>query len=249
MNKLPSKLAKEPLIDVVFELRFVSPLPASNVLPGILIPQLGDTENIRMERQGAADIPAQMRAADPNLTYLPLISLFWQGFIIGISDRSVSISCTLPYPGWTSFYAAITKVLGAIQSTSYISMIERHSLKYVDLLEAGDMSAQVSALNLKLSLGGHELVDESFQVRMDIVEGRYTKIVQMISNAQFIRGEQKKGGVVVDVDIILPLNLPPADYYSQLNMLLNEIHGINKTTFFACLREETISSLEPSYAS
>ena len=61
-DALPIKLLKEPLIDAVFELRFMSSISASNVLPGYLFSKLDGKKTI--ERLPAADFPRPMRDMD-----------------------------------------------------------------------------------------------------------------------------------------------------------------------------------------
>lgn len=247
MKNLPTKLGKEPLIDVGFELRFASSQPVSNLLPGVLAGRLQKNGEISIERQGASDIPAHFRQADPNLKYMPLVSMKWGNFIIGISDFSLSVTCGLPYPGWQNFRSAIQEVLNCIKDASYITALERHSLKYVDLLEIEDPARQISAVNMAVALGGHALKNETFLCRMDIPEGDYVKIIQIVSNASFILNNVKRSGIVVDVDIIRQLSTPISDYLQDLPQLLAQIHLLNKETFFGCLTKETIDSLEPNY--
>lgn len=246
MENLPLKLGKEPLVDVGFELRFASTQPASNLLPGILVAKLGDS-SIVIERLSTADIPSNFREADPALKYMPLVSMTWGNYIIGISDSSLSVSCLLPYLGWQDFKAAIQKVIQVIDGASYITALERHSMKYVDLLEIDDVATQIKAVNLGVTVGGHALSQEAFRCRMDIPENDFTKIIQILTNAAVIISNRKRSGIVVDVDIVRPLAVSVADYLRDLPDSLDAIHAVNKKTFFSCLTKATVEALEPIY--
>ena len=130
--KLPSKLGKEPLVTVLFEIRFTAKLALSNILPGILFSKLG-CENI--EPTPHAQIPEQIRRADPNLKYLPLVALKWQRYQVLVGDSSVVLSCDIPYLGWTDFRTHILSLINELEQTKLISEVERYSLKYVDVIE------------------------------------------------------------------------------------------------------------------
>lgn len=247
MTKLPTKLGKEPLIDVVFELRFASDMPASALLPGPLVAHLSGAQGVKVDRLPAADLPAQFRDADPNLRYVALVGLHWDGFLINIGDRSLSVACPPPYKGWNAFKQVITRVVSVLTSAPYISNLERHGLKYVDLLPIIDIAEQVASVNLDLCLGSHRLKQETFLVRMEIPDGRFTKIVQIVSSAVATLAGEKKDGLVVDIDIVLPLDISVKGYLENLDSMLDEIHSLNKETFFGCLKQNTIDALEPSY--
>lgn len=245
--KLPTKLGKEPLIDVVFELRFASQMPASALLPGLLVTQLQSLHEVKLDRLPMADLPAQLRNADPNLRYVALVALQWNGFVINIGDSSLSITCPPPYKGWIGFKQAIIQVISVIKSAPYISKIERHGLKYVDLLPIFNIDEQIAAVDLELSVGKHRLKEETFLVRMEIPDRGFVKIIQIVSNAVATVSGEAKNGLVVDIDIIRPLDVSVENYLDNFGGMLDEIHELNKETFFGCLKQYTINNLEPSY--
>jgi uncharacterized protein (TIGR04255 family) len=248
MTKLPTKLGKEPLIDVVFELRFASQMPASTLLPGLLVSQLQDSRHeVSIDRLPAADLPAQFRDADPNLRYVPLVVLRWNGFMINVGDRSLAITCPRPYKGWVEFRQAIFQVVSVLKSAPYISNLERHGLKYVDFLPITELDKQIASVNLQLSLGSHQLKQETVLVRLEIPDEQFVKIVQIVSNASVTLDGESKTGLIVDVDVIRPLNVSVGHYLDALETMLDETHRLNKETFFACLKEHTVDALEPSY--
>lgn len=247
MTKLPIKLGKEPLIDVVFELRFASQMPASALLPGLLVTRLQSTDEVSIDRLPAADLPAQFRDSDPMLRYVPLVVLRWKGFLINIGDRSLSITCPPPYKGWDAFKQAIVEVVSVLKEAPYILKLERQGLKYVDFLPIVDRRRQVESVNIKLALGGHELEQETFLVRMEIPDRQFVKMVQVVSSAAVTLEGEQKIGLVVDVDVICPLDISVQDYLNGLAVMLDETHQLNKETFFACLTKHTVDTLEPYY--
>ncbi|WP_433692101.1 TIGR04255 family protein [Herbaspirillum seropedicae] len=247
MSPLPTKLKKEPLIDVVFEIRFQQSFEAATVLPGLFFGALGGT---KIEKLGSAEIPSPIRNADPNMAFAPLIRVTWDRFLILIGERSVSVGCVIPYPGWASFKSAILQVLRILQNSShnFIDKIQRYSMKYVDFIPSDNLKEQLQMLNMKVDLGGHHLTEENFQLRVEIPANGYMKMIQIISNVEVIKGADKQTGLLIDVDIASDLKEESlSKFMSDVESKLDAIHILNKKTFFDCLTQKTITSLEPEY--
>ncbi|MBD1399437.1 TIGR04255 family protein [Pelovirga terrestris] len=244
---LPKKLKMEPLIDVVFEIRFKSVISASSILPGLLFERLEGEKKI--EKLPASQLPEQVRTSDPNLKYAPLLRIVWKNFAIMISDNGVAVGCILPYPGWSSFKKTIIELVGHLSSAKIIKEVERYSLKYIDIIPAKSLKDQVSAVNLSLTIGKHKLESEFFQVRVDIPIDDLINIMVINSSASVaLSSGEKRNGVVVDIDTILNIGDDNIEEtYSSLEKNLERMHDLNGELFFSCLREETIEMLEPVY--
>ena len=245
-NMLPTKLSKEPLIDAVFEARFTSQAPLSSILPGILF-SLGT--GISIEQTPAAALPKQIRDSDPNLRFAPVIKMEWGNFFVLLSDQSVAVACKLPYPGWTSFKTAITRVLELTGSLPLIEQVERYSLKYVDIIESSEIGDQASFVNLKVNLGNQTLEREAFQVRIEVPQGSLINAVQLVSSATAtIPDGTIKNGLIIDIDTIQNTNgLVFSELLNGFSDRLDDMHKANKTMFFECLAPATLTSLGPRY--
>lgn len=246
MEKLPIKLAKEPLVDVIFELRFVSSLQASNILPGILFGALGASS---IEDLPLKNLPFQIRSTNPEMRYMPILRLKWKEYWINVGDRSIGITCQMPYLGWSNYKPAILEVLDKIKDLLFIESIERYSMKYVDLIQAKDLEQQIKALNFSLKIGKHSLKKEVFQSRIEILEDGYTKMLQVISAATATLPDKSQcQGVVIDVDIAKDVNNELlSKFLENISDKLDQIHAVNKSTFFDLITDDTIKSLEPVY--
>lgn len=241
---LPTRLRKEPLVDALFEIRFSSSIPASNILPAMFVSGL---ESI--ERLPAAELPSKIRGNDPNLKFQPLIRVNWKGFIILIGDNVVLVACTLPYPGWKNFQNAILEAIQEIAKAPITLEISRCSLKYVDLIEGEDQNELVSRLNIDLKVGHHTLKSEIFSIRLEIPDNDILHAVSIAAPAiaRTNSGQEFKG-VMIDVDSIHHLpNLNFEDFTAILSDRLKTLHQRNKAMFFECLTNETIKYLEPEY--
>lgn len=247
MSKLPSKLLKEPLIDVAFEMRFKSDLQASSIVPGLLMAKLGErAKGSAVERMPAAEMPLQLRASDPNLRYLPLVKIKIDNYSVMVSDYSVVVSCNMPYVGWTPYKAFIKEIVAVLANATLIGELERHSLKYVDLIEAASLADQLRAVNFELTIGGYEVKQEQTQVRVEIPESGHIKVLQVLTGSVMV-SEPGRSGTVIDVDVIRPIDLTVPRYLADLDRLLEEIHTINKQAFFDCLTPQALESLDPVY--
>lgn len=247
MTILPKKLKKEPLIDAVFEIRFKSDFHAGGILPGLLFGKLDGNKTI--EQLPISQIPQQVRDADQNLQFAPLSRLDWGHFYINVGDRSLSVGCKYPYPGWSNFKSAITEVVGALKDANVIKSVERYALKYIDLIPASSVQEQVAFVNFDVVLAGHKLTKEVFHLRMEIPRGDFIHAIQLVSSATAtLQSGESKQGLIVDVDSIGILkDISLNELLIGFPEKLDRIHQENKNVFFDCLKAETLSALEPEY--
>lgn len=247
VTRLPTKLHNEPLIDAIFEIRFSSKMPASVVLPGIFFEKLVGEKTI--ESFPLAQIPKQMRDADPNLKFAALSRITWSDFFVNVGDFSVSVSCKYPYPGWKKFRPAIIQAMAIVSASNIADKIDRYSLKYVDLFDGLNDEQRVSKFNLEVSLAGHKLNQEPYQIRLEIPKDGLLHAVQLVSSAKaLLHNGTSRDGLVVDVDTIAKLDgVSMATLLKGFPKKLDTIHAMNKEMFFNCLTREALSSLEPTY--
>ena len=247
MQTLPKKLKKEPLIDAVFEVRFTSAFPAGGLLPGLLFGKLGGDR--KLEQLPLSQLPQVMRDTDSNLRFTPLSRLDWEQFYINVGDRSVSVGFKHPYPGWDSFKPAIIEVMDILKDANVIKSVERYSLKYIDLLPATDLREQVSFVNFDVTLAGHKLENEAFQIRLEIPRDGFLHAVQVVSSATAtLHTGESRQGLIVDVDTIAnQQGISFEDLLSGFSDKLEVIHQANKKVFFDCLKPQTVTALEPEY--
>lgn len=247
-NDLPVKLKKEPLIEAVFEIRFNSSSPISNILPGLLFSKL-TFQDKKLDRLGAAELPAQLREADPNLQFAPLLKVNWNQSFILVGDRSFGLGCNFPYQGWHSFKQAILEASAVLRDSGFVDSIQRYSLKYVDLVERNSLSDQLASINFSIEVGGHHIKHENTQLRVEIPREDLLHVVQVISNVTAVSANGiKRYGVVVDVDTHADAaSLKIDDFWTHLSSNLDAIHLANKKMFFDCLTPQTLTELEPIY--
>jgi len=247
VQKLPKKLGREPLIDALFEVRLAGTPQLGEVLLGFLFHELDPKPTL--QRLPAADIPQPMREMDPNLKFAPVSRLEWNDYFIATGDRSIVISCKLPYPGWTKFKAAILDITKRIAKVGFAGSVERFSLKYVNLIEAPTLAEQISKIIMSITLGPIKVADDHVNLQVHHKEKEIVHILSVLvgATANLPSGKQIVG-VVVDVDSIHALNMPSfEEFSSSLEPALEELRQENKKKFFGCLTEKSILEMEPIY--
>lgn len=249
---LPKKLKKEPLVDALFEVRFLPTNAAvSSILPGLLLSSLTTSwqEALQIERLQASEFPILVRNADPFLKYQPLLKLSGERFMLLVGDWSLTVGCKLPYAGWTEFKPKIIEVMDVLKGSNLVKELERYSMKYVDIVEAKTLAEQVERANMEIRIGSHKLVAEPFAVRIDIKRDEFTNLIHVAGQAQVTLTDGKvRSGLLIDVDTVVNHRTTDfAQFSLELPERLERIHTENKTRVFECLTPETIEYLEPVY--
>ncbi len=244
--KLPTKLGKEPLADILFEMRFKSRLPASSLLPGVLFSGLpGENSS---ERLPVAYLPEQVRNADRNLAYAPVERVHWSDkYTLLIGDRSLAVASKLPYRGWADFKPSIIKVVGLVQGARILEAVERCSIKAIDIVP-NTVGQPRDVVISELRIGDYDVLERTFHVRAEIEREGLLHIVQLGSEARATVAGEKRVGVLIDTDTILQLSDAPMDgFVEQLPQLLDKLHDGNKQMFFSFLKEGALKQLDPRY--
>jgi uncharacterized protein (TIGR04255 family) len=244
--KLPQKLAKPPLVEAIFEMRFKSKAIVSSILPGLLFTKLSGAKSI--ERLPAAEFPQQLRNADPALQYAPLVRVGWDRFVILIGDRNLALACKHPYPGWKEFKPAIVHLVELVKEANIVDDVERMSLKNTNILPS-EMGTVADLIKFDLIVGAHHAANDNLLIRVEILQDDLLHIVQIATSgtAKFPDGTARSGAML-DIDTIaIAADTPLAKLAERLAERIDVIHAGNKFMFFDCLKPETVHKLEPSY--
>lgn len=245
MQKLPKKLQKNPLIDVVFELRFKTNVPAQHILPGIFISKLENASFLKTENnENSAE-------NEIGSQFSNMIKIDWGDFILAVGEKRVGITCKMPYPGWALFKDAISQILTILKEIDFELLLERFSLKYVDLINDEICEKRSETINAKIRIGNHEVAEEKFQIRLESPEQGYIKTVQIISHAiatSLVSPEKKSlRGIIIEVDTIRIEKPAKKIAFEEIIDRVDEIHNINKEAFFNCISASALEKLEPIY--
>lgn len=247
-GSLPVRLKKEPLVNAIFEIRFQSALPVASILPGALYHQLGCSSITKLPH---SDLPQVMRDTEPDLKYVPIIQLSWGQYNISIGDRSIILSCQMPYPGWAKFKESIVSLLRKAEETSLLGVIERYSLKYSDIIPLPDQSVPIENLTtIRSSINAKDVSLSKTFLKTETENDGLICIFQFIGDATVTQPDGRvASGIYIDIDTILNVEPKPLkEILGAFEESIDKIHKDNKQLFFKCLTDEGVSYLEPEYA-
>lgn len=248
MSKLPDKLRHDTIYDFVFEIRFsLNDASSASLLPGMIFARLGPTLFYKSDELPLARVPLSMRNADPNLSYQPTHALSGDGRRLMLGARVMDLALARPYPGWSKVKVIAIKCVEALLGTGLVSVAERCSLKYTNLLTTGRDPYDLEQLKVRLRLDDFDLTRASVLIRTEIECDGCPTIIQVATNtiAQQNDAPSESGasGVLLDVDTILAGPFPnPA---GELESILERLHNNSKATFFNLLTPETLAKLAP----
>jgi len=250
MAMRPSKLGVQPIVDAVFE-AWVTPtqFPLPSVVPGLLLTHYRGS-GVTMERLPTADIPPAFREAREELKHQPVMRINWGNYIVNIGEYSIGVGCKMPYPGWSEFKKAIVSIFKLIIESNFIQSVERHSMKYVDLLREDYMPSLGSGLNININVGNKVVSEQVYTFKTEFHSDGMSEVLTIISKAvAHVANMGPQTGAIVDIDTISTEGIvEPVSFLTGLEDRIEKLHAANKELFFSCLTEEQIARMEPSYA-
>lgn len=247
-RKLPTRLRKDLLVGVIFEIRFESIVPLSNILPGLLFKNWPGSS---IAKTPVSEIPDSIRNSDPNLIYAPLVVLETPKFQIHIGDKVLQVIYNVPYDGWLSFKSVIMDVYNQVISYGFITNVLRYSLKYIDIIEDEENISLDDMLNINLSIGDIKLKFNSSQARTEIHNDDSVVVIQLAGGARADFSDnsaRSREGFLIDVDCIKTVksnNISSFDM--ELSSGLEDLHDMTKDYFFSFLTDEALIILGAEY--
>jgi len=243
---LPVQLTKNPLVSVVFEIRFDSTVPMSSVLPGLLYTKLGCTT---INKTPHADIPEIVRQQNDQFAYVPVITMDWGEYQVNIGDKVLMLACSMPYLGWEAFSMKIHELISHFSASGFPVRVERFSLKYVDLFEYQNINEIKPLLNFNVLIGGEGVDLEYVQLRSEKRIENTVTIMQFIGQAEAHMGDgTSKFGLLIDIDCIKPIDNIPLEKFNIFHDELDSLHLKTKKEFFNFISKEGLVYLGAIYA-
>lgn len=247
-KKIPIKLRKEPLIDVVCGVTLVCDQAIDGIFPGALLKNL-DGKNLRFEATPIAGLPQQFRSSNPAFQNAPLMRVVIDNsFVALIGEKSVGVGCQMPYAGWAQFRPMIEIVFKALGSIDSVKQIEKCYLKYVDLLPKDGRPSALERFNIDIKVAGRKLDQEVTTLQSEIKDEPYAHAITIASQATVNRQNSPAlVGALINVETSRSDALDVQSFLKDLPGLLDNIHTVNKKFFFDLLSESGLAELEPQY--
>ncbi|SXE48775.1 Uncharacterised protein [Klebsiella variicola] len=244
---IPERLKENALVNVLFEIRFSSENNTfSNIMPGILFTELSLKNSFRTPH---FEMPEIIRQQNADFKYLPLVGFIWGDYNILLGDNVLLLSVNSRYPGWETFKKHICTLMNIVKKHGLISVVERFSLKYVDIIEYPSAENIGEQLNMCISLGDENYLDPYLHLRSEKHEGDVVIIIQLAGNARAEGPAIKtREGFMIDIDCIInKRNLTFGNVIQNFESELDSLHHKNKTVFFNFLTDKALANLGAVY--
>ena len=121
---LPQELARPPIEETVFEVRFTPVAGDPARIFAVLRGALG-TSYPRSEAVPAVHVPEYFRSSAPDPRYEPKLKLMGDDGTAYIGDSAVRLRLVGAYPGWEAVRAKLNGVLDALAASKLAAGIER----------------------------------------------------------------------------------------------------------------------------
>ncbi len=205
MPVLPVALARDTIVECVFEMRFVDPHPGvADLLPGIVFGKHPERfKNVATLPLG--QIPRAARQLNPQLKYMPTTALEGPQARMMFGEFAVAVSFLKPYAGWAKVKPLILECINAAVETGLTGRPERYGLKYVNILKEGQNEFDLSQTRVRIELGGFELRSKgSVAIHGEIELRGCNNIVDIATGAKVtIPGQEgDEIGVAISVDTV-----------------------------------------------
>lgn len=177
MTRHPTRFARSPLTEAVFEMRFaVVSGRGVELLPGVMLAALGN-DFPRIEQMPLGALPKDMRDATPELQHAALFKLQGENEAVLLGDRVASFNATRPYPGWSKFRGRAMQVASALKESGHIANLDRYSLKYVNVIDSSKAAHPTAPFNLRVEAKFCELSPNGFRLRFETKINGFLNIV------------------------------------------------------------------------
>ena len=237
---LPKKINPCPIVEAVFETRFLSQQPWAT-MPGLLFAQIREKYPAQKMLQ-TYQMPEEAAQQIPILMMMPQIQFASDNFNIQLGPRVISL-LTKPnaYPGWPAIEEELKWLIEKTREAGFLGETERLGTRYIDFF-AGDV---FSGLRLGLQINDRALNGVKTSIATIFKRGRVSIRLQITNGAIVETRAGPVEGSVVDVDgWFEPLD---AQLFENGEMSFREAHDTIKGLFFGLLKPELLSKLNPEY--
>ncbi len=241
MDRTPKKINKCPIEESVFEIRFSSDCPNDAIL-GIVYSAVKDFfSEDSLQQLPVLEIPEHIRLQDPNLKYQPLHRLDKENFSLSIGPKTLIFGNNRQYAGWEAWSNFFKTVLCEVEKTGILKNVERIGLRYINVFDLNILKCT----NIELRLNKNLLIDETSNLRTELVDADFIKILQVGNSVTILTNNKTRTGSIIDIDCIYDFR--GKDFFSTYADIVDTAHKKEKELFFSLLNDDFINSLEPQY--
>jgi len=239
---LPKKLKNDAIVEAVVELRF-----ESQGLPEVFIGRFIDHRNWSAWTQRqlpAYNLPAQVRALDPNLQIAPTIELAdnENKTVLRIGPSIVSFHRQAPYIGWEKFKPELERVTARLFEVTKDVTIKRLGLRYLNALRP-DLHGigALTDLDIKMTVS-EEVIAKAANLNFTTPVGRDSCCTVRIATPDLVVGIPAGTSVFIDVDVSTNPGFTTKEK-TVADEWIEFAHSQEKIEFFRLFTKSTIDNL------
>lgn len=239
-ERLPIRIARCPIVEAIFDARFVSPQPWTT-MPGLLFAQIRERYPEQKDLP-LAQLPEEVRRQDSALVFLPLVQFLGESFSIQLGPRVVAL-LTKPnvYPGWSAIKEELTWLIKKLKAAGFVGETERLAARYIDFFSGNIFGA----LRLGLQIDEKPWLATQTDLTTLLKLGELSIRLHVTNGAIVATKDGPKTGSVLDIDASFgALNV---DLFENGITRFGEAHHAIKGMFFGLIKPEMLSRLEPTY--
>ncbi len=240
-TRIPKKIDDESLKDAVVEFRYVADLPP-HLLWGILFQSLPEGFALTPETKSpmllsfGKDAPIGIKSHANTYVH--------NSIRLHITENALIFNIIGPYAGWTPYFEVIQKTIRALTGPGKIIACSRVGLRYISEFPNLKIFEKIGA-KCKLERPGWE--GQRNTVFKTEIWSQENIIVINLAN-QVVRNPAQPDHFfsLVDIDVFHNFDTPEQNTENLLRRT-DELHALEKTTFFGLLTDEFLTSLNPQY--
>lgn len=235
------RLRSDAIVEALIEVRFEHN-DIADVLPFKVLTSKMVNDNI-VTRMPVADIPLQIRRADPALKFQPWIevvtadkSMQWR-----VGENVVSHHVLRQYPGWGSFQPSISDLFNILFNTVRELSISRIGLRYVNIFKPENHKIDgVNDTNISINIAQKPIV-EGFNLNYKEVDGDFLRLTR-VATPDFVSGPDANFSLLIDIDVSTANGLACRSLDEALTWV-EGAHDSLKRGFFSTLPADAIKRL------
>lgn len=247
IDRIPLKIEPCPIIDVVFEIRYVSNVPLE-IMVGLIYEKLqskvkdsGISLGV-LQRLPINDVPLAVRNSDNNLKNQPHYVIDYGGLSVRIAMSNVSVAVKGSYPGWNVFCKDVKDFINVINLVEIINSPSRLGLRYTSFFDFNIFDQT----QLKLTIFDNDTLQCNNAVFINWDDGDKSCSLQVANNVQVANSQIGiKEGSIIDIDVATKSgeNIDT----SRIEQILKSLHDYEKKVFFNLLAKQFLKTLNPMY--
>jgi uncharacterized protein (TIGR04255 family) len=240
---LPKRLRDDAIIEALCEFRF-----AVKDLPEIVAGRLADFPAwsvYRKDRLPIANVPEQIRAAEPELRFHPTLMLVSPDASrsVRIGHSVLSLHVSPKYCGWAVWKEEIRQTVGFLFDRLPGVVVTRIGLRYINALHADrHLVRGFQDLNLNIELSGKTVTSD---VNLNVNEffGKDVGTTTRIATRSMVEGNiTPTASAIVDIDVYTPQGYA-ADSAAKAFDWIDGAHTVEKTLFFRLIPPDILNKI------